>query len=72
MDIFVALIIIGVVMLVLVSAAGIIYYISNTSKKRASHKSLPKGADSSEFAKLLQDKYRAERDSGEFERPNIF
>ena len=56
------------VMVILCIAAVIVYSIVNTKNKNIASNSLPDGTDQSDFAKVLQDKYKAERDSGEFRR----
>jgi len=54
---------------------GVIAWVASaatrTKNKRESAESLPEGTDQSDFAKLLQDKYKAERDSGEFTRQSF-
>ena len=60
-------IIVGVMVLLCI-AAVIVYRVLNAKNKMDSSSSLPQGTDQSDFAKMLQDKYKAERDSGEFKR----
>lgn len=72
MDFWLALIIIVAVMGGLIVAAALIYKALSEKQKSDSSKSLPKGADNSDFGKLLQDKYRTERDNGNFQRPDLF
>ena len=71
MDIFIALIIIFGVMVALCVAAIVLYKINKKKEEVQSSKSMPKGADTTDFARILQDKYKAERDSGEFKRPDF-
>jgi len=71
MNIVTAFIIIFVVMIALCVVAVILYFAQNAKNKSQALKSMPKGADSSDFARMLQDKYKAERDSGEFKRPDF-
>lgn len=68
MDIFTALIILGVVVVVLCVGFVIIYSVVKAKSSYESGKSLPQGSDGSDFSKVLQDKYQAERDSGDFKR----
>lgn len=63
--------IIGAVMVSIIVVAAVIYYTGQAKRTSESKKSLPKGADSSDFGKALQDKYRAERDSGDFKRADF-
>lgn len=63
-------IIFGVMILIAV-VAWVISAGARTKNKKESEKSMPQGTDQSDFAKLLQDKYRAERDSGEFTRQSF-
>ena len=72
MDILIAFGIIFGVMIALCVAAVIVYKIVSTKNKIQSSQSMPQGADSSNFARILQDKYKAERDSGEFKRPDFY
>ena len=72
MDIFIAFGIIFGVMILIVVGAAIAYSINNAKTRSESKKSMPQGADSSDFARMLQDKYKAERDNGEFKRPDFY
>lgn len=68
MDIVTALLIIfGVVLLSCVGFV-IVYSVMKAKNNYEAGKSLPQGSDGSEFSKILQEKYKAERDSGEFKR----
>lgn len=68
MDIFIGFAIIFGAMVLLCVVAVIIYKVINVKNKHESAASLPQGTDQSEYARLLQDKYKGERDNGEFQR----
>ena len=72
MDFWVALIIIAAVMAGFIIAALLIYKSQEAMRKSDATKSLPQGGDSSDIARMLQDKYRAERDNGDIQRPEFF
>lgn len=63
-------IIVGVMILLCIIAI-ISYSIISAKNKHESSSSIPEGTDQSEFAKMLQDKYRTERDNGEFTRQDF-
>lgn len=63
-----ALAAIGVIMVVVCIVGLIVYKIVDAKEKKESFASLPQGADQTETSRMLQEKYRAERDSGEFTR----
>lgn len=56
------------VMVVLCIAAVVVYRVIVAKNQKEAANSLPQGSDQSDFGKMLQDKYKAERDSGEFRR----
>jgi NADH:ubiquinone oxidoreductase subunit 3 (subunit A) len=68
LDPFVALGIVAIIIIGLCVAGLVVYKIINGNIKRESKTSMPLGSDSTTTAKMLQDKYRSERDSGEFKR----
>lgn len=68
MDIITALLIVGAVMVVLCVGFIVAYKVMKAKDKFESSRSLPQGSDGSDFSKILQEKYKAERDSGEFKR----
>ena len=58
-----------VAVIFIICLIGVIVYKSISTKiEKNSLASLPEGSDSSEIGKMLQDKYKAERDNGEFNR----
>jgi len=72
MSIYIALgIILGV--MVLLGVAAVLVWISvEKNNKSKSSKSMPKGADTTAMGRMLQDKYKEERDNGEFKRPDFY
>ncbi len=63
-------VIIAVIIIILIITA-IVRKSIEAKREFEAHRSLPQGSDGSDFGKMLQDKYRAERDSGEFKRPDF-
>lgn len=55
-------------MLLMCVAAVVVYKIISVSNSHESSASIPEGTDQSDYARMLQDKYKAERDSGDFKR----
>jgi NADH:ubiquinone oxidoreductase subunit 3 (subunit A) len=72
MNIYIAFAIIIGVMVVLGVVAVVVFITVEARNKSKSTKSMPKGADSTSMGRMLQDKYKEERDSGEFKRPDFY
>lgn len=65
------LISLGICVLVIIAMCGvgaIVYGVLKTKITQESKTSLPQGTDSSEMGKFLQEKYKEERERGEFKR----
>lgn len=72
MSIYVAFsIVIGVMILMGVTAV-VIFVTVEARNKSKSTRSMPKGADNTAMGRMLQDKYKEERDNGEFKRPDFY
>lgn len=68
LDPYVALAIIAGFIVALCVVGLIVYRVIATKIKKESKTSMPVGSDTTMTAQMLQDKYRSERDSGEFTR----
>jgi NADH:ubiquinone oxidoreductase subunit 3 (subunit A) len=68
LDPFVALGIVAVFIIGLCVVGVVVYKVVSGNIKKESKTSMPLGSDSTTTASMLQDKYRSERDSGEFKR----
>lgn len=68
MNIYLGFGIILVAMLLVCAAAVIVYNVVILKNQRESSASIPEGTDQSDYARMLQDKYKAERDNGEYKQ----
>jgi hypothetical protein len=55
-------------MILMCIAAVVVYNVVILRNSHESSASIPEGTDQSDYARMLQDKYKAERDSGDFKR----
>lgn len=60
--------IVGILMVVVCIIGLVTYKIINVKNEKESLASLPEGTDQSDIARMLQDKYKAEREDGTFKR----
>lgn len=59
-----ALIIVIAIFVLMFAIAGIVYFVVSKKRKQERETALPMGADTSDFARNLQARYRKENDSG--------
>jgi len=70
-DIFTAMLIIGAVVLLALGAAVLLFLKQRADAKKRAATSLSAGSDSSDVGRMLQEKYRNKRDSGEFKHADL-